>query len=310
MPYLLPAILISGALCGVCTGLLLYSIITQGIPHFGARRRMKKILGKTRYSRNQRQKTESSHHLSFLKKLGLELAPSSPRELEKAGKKLVVAGFRQKKHLFYYYLLKYSCLTVAAAVGLLLWLTGSFSAVLAIVFPILFLLLPDVILTRITRKRLQEITMALPDFIDMCNINMTAGLGWLNSVKKVTGELEDIHPVLCREFTYLLDQTQAGMDRMEAYNRLFDRNPTPEMQSLVTAMIQNERMGSSITNSLAALSKRIYDMREQSVEMKAGKLPAKMTFITLIFIFIPYFLILLGEHVVKAMRMFESLSLG
>ncbi len=303
MFLLLPAILISGALCGACIGLLLYIKSVGWIPRFGTRQRIRKIFDDTASSFNQQQRTENQQHLSFLEKLGLKLASSSPRKQDKTRLKLMVAGFRQKKHISYYYLLKYSGVITAAVGGVSLWQGGVTSAYFVIVFPILFLFLPDIVLTMITRKRLQKVTMALPDFIDMCNINMTAGLGWLNSVKKVIAELEDIHPELCQEFTYLFDQTQAGMDRIEAFNRLVTRNPIPEMQYLVAVMIQNEKMGSSISNTLADLSERIYYMRQQTIEEKAGKLPTKMIFITLPFIFLPYLVILLGEHFVRLARL-------
>jgi tight adherence protein C len=302
MFFLLPAILISCALCGACIGLLLYIKLVGWIPRFGTRQRIRKIIGDTASNFNQQQRTENQQHLSFLEKLGLKLASSSPREQDKTRLKLMVAGFRQKKHISHYYLLKYSGVITAAVGGVFLWQMGFTSAYFVIVFPILFLFLPDIVLTMITRKRLQKITMALPDFIDMCNINMTAGLGWLNSVKKVTGELEEIHPEICQEFTYLFDQTQTGMDRIEAFNRLVARNPTPEMQYLAAVMIQNEKMGSSISNTLADLSKRIYYTWQQTLEEKAAKLPVKMTFITVAFIFLPYLLILIGEQFVILAR--------
>lgn len=303
MLFLLPAILISGALCGACIGFLLYIKFVGWVPRLGSRQRIRKIFGDTTSNLNQRQHTENQQHLSFLEKLGLKLAPSSHREQDKTRQDLMVAGFRQKKHISHYYLLKYLGVITATVGGIFLWQIGFTSVYFAIIFPVLFLFLPNMVLTMITRRRLQKITMALPDFIDMCNINMTAGLSWLNSMKKVIGELEEIHPEICQEFTYFFDQMQTGMDRVEAFNRLIARNPTPEMQYLVTAMIQNEKTGSSISTSLADLSKRIYYMRQQTIEEKAGKLPVKMTFITIVFIFLPYFLILLGEHFVKLARL-------
>jgi tight adherence protein C len=303
MFLLLPAILISGALCGACIGLLLYVRFVGWIPFFGIKQRIRKVFGDTASYFNQQQRTENQQHLSFLEKLVLKLAPSSPREQDKIRLKLMRAGFRQKKHISHYYLLKYSGIITAAVCGVSLWNIGFISAYFVIFFPFIFLFLPDIVLTMITKKRLQRVIMALPDFIDMCNISMTAGLGWLNSVKKVTGELEAIHPEICQEFTYLFDQTQAGIDRIEAFNRLFSRNPAPEMQYLVTVMIQNEKMGSSISHALADLSERIYYLRQQSVEEKAGKLPAKMIIIAIFFIFLPFLLILLGEPLVTVTRL-------
>ncbi len=303
MPFLLPATLISVALCGACIGLLLYIKFVGWIPCLRTGQRIRRIFSASVSNLNQLLPTENQQHSSFLEKLGMALVPSSPEKQDKTREKLKVAGFRQKKHIINYYLLKYCCVMAAAVIGLSLCWIGFISAFYVIAFLILFLFLPDIVLTIIIRRRLQKITIALPDFIDLCNVSMTAGLGWLNSVKKVIGEFEEIHPEICLEFTYLFDQILTGMDRIEAYNQLVARNPIPEMQYLVNVLIQNEKMGSSISNSLADLSKRIYDMRQLAIEKKVGKLPAKLVFITTVFLFLPYLLILIGEQFVRVGRL-------
>lgn len=302
MVTLPPSILISAALCGVCIGLLLCIKFLRWIPRIGTGQRIRKILGEPVSSLSRQRSSENQQYSSFLEKIGLMVAPSPPREPDKIRQRLIVAGFRQKKHINNYYLMKYFGAGTAVVIGVSLWQLGITSVYFLTVLPILFWFLPDILLTMIIGKRLEKITMALPDFIDMCNIGMTAGLSWLSSVKKVIGELKEIHPEICQEFSYLFDQIQAGMDNIEAYNRLVARNPTREIQYLASVMIQNEKMGSSISKSLADLSKRIDFMRQQSMEEKAGKLPVKMTVITTVFFLLPCLLILVGEQVVKLAR--------
>ncbi|MEN8189062.1 MAG: type II secretion system F family protein [Thermodesulfobacteriota bacterium] len=283
--------------------MLLYIKFVGGIPALRTGQRIRRVFDDSVSDINQLRPVETQHHLPFLEKLGAAMVPSSTGKQDKIRKKLKVAGFRRKKHIINYYLLKCCCVMAAAVIGLSLYLAGLTSAIYVIAFSILFLFLPDIVLPILIRRRLQKITMALPDFIDLCNVSMTAGLGWLSSVKKVIGEFEKIHPEICLEFTHLFDQIQTGMDRVEAYNQLAARNPTPEIQYLANVLIQNEKMGSSISNSLADLSKRIYDMRQLAIEEKTAKLPVKLVFITTVFFFLPYLLILMGEPLLHVGRL-------
>ena len=295
------AIFCFAALSGCGVGLLLYERFLGRIIRFRSRQRIRRVFADSQSFLMPG--PVEAEQMSFWVTLGMALSPSSLTELDKTRKKLNMAGFRREEHVGIYYIAKYSAVLGAVCLGAYFWYSGIISGPVVIICAVPFLMLPDIALLLLTRSRLQKVTLALPDFIDLCNVSMTAGLSWLISVKRVIRELETIHPILCREFSHLFDQIQTGMNRIEAFNQLATNNPVPEIQYLVNILIQNERMGSSISSALAEFSQRIYQMRRQTMEEKAGKLSAKMAIVILPFFLVPYIAIMVSEQLVGLLRM-------
>ncbi len=299
----LSLILIFTAFAGAGIGAILSFRLRKRLDYSLHKKRILAILNPAQHRSTEEQQKNS---LSIPATLGLAMAPSPGKELTKITNLLTQASFRQEKHVGYYYFLKYNAIVLSLVFATYLWSTGAIQPQLILIIAIPFILMPEYSLKFLAIQRLQKVTLALPDFIDLCNISMTAGLSWLVSVKRVVDELSDIHPEICLEFEFLFDQIQTGMNRTEAFRQLAQRNPTNEMQYLVNVLIQNERMGSSILNSLSDFSKRVYTMREQQMEAKAGKLSAKMALIILPFFLAPYMLILVGEQIVTLIRTLQN----
>jgi tight adherence protein C len=299
----LPIILIFAGLTGAGIGATLFFRLQKRLLYTQQKKRILAVLNPAQHKNSEQLEKNG---LSFIAVLGLAMAPAPGKELTKINHILSQASFREEKHLGYYYFLKYSLTTLGFLGAAFLWSKGNIAPQLILVFGVVCLLAPELILKQFATMRLQRVTLALPDFIDLCNISMSAGLSWLVSVKRVVDELKDIHPEICMEFEFVFDQIQTGMNRSEAFRQLGQRNPTEEMQYLVNVLIQNERMGSSILGSLSDFSKRIYNMREQQMEEKAGKLSAKMALVIMPFFLIPYMMILVGEQMVNLIRMLNS----
>ena len=234
--------------------------------------------------------------------LGLLFAPSAPRELERARYRLELAGLRRDDTLDLYYCVRYLGAFAALGAGLLGWWLGTLSIATVFLLAVAVLYLPDLLLRIAAQQREQQVLRALPDFIDLCIICMSAGLGWMAAVRRVSEQLADTHPAICQEFAYLLDQTQTGMARAEALRELHRRNPSREIGQLVQVLLQNERLGSAVSAALNDFSRRLYAEREQALEEKAGKVAAKMALITLPFLLLPFMLLLTGEQMVKLLR--------
>lgn len=299
----LPIILLFTALAGAGFGALLAFRLKKRMLHLAQRKRILAILNPLKHDDIVQQESKGQ---SLIAAIGLAMSPSPGKELNRISGLLNQASLREEKHIGYYYILKYGAISLALCYAILLWSKGVIApqTILLVAIPLIFI--PEYILKFLAMQRLQKVTMALPDFIDLSNISMSAGLSWLVSVKRVVEELQDIHPEICTEFKVVFDQIQTGMNRSEAFRQLGKRNPTDDMQYLVNVLIQNERMGSSILNSLSEFSKRVYAMREQQMEEKAGKLSAKMALVIMPFFLIPYMMILVGEQMVNLIRMLSS----
>ena len=232
----------------------------------------------------------------------LFIAAPSAREYQAVRERLFLAGLRRSDIVGAYYSAKFGLVLLVMVTTSILWRCHILPAAGIIIAAASCLLLPDLFLKILTIQRQDKVTTALPDFIDLCNICMTAGLSWLISVKRVTEELKSAHPAICAEFSYMFDQIQTGMNRQQALRQLAQRNPTKEMQYLVNILLQSEKTGSTILNALSQFPARLYVMREQVMEEKAGKLSAKMALVIMPFMLMPYMFLLVGEQITKLLR--------
>jgi tight adherence protein C len=133
---------------------------------------------------------------------------------------------------------------------------------------------------------------------------MNAGVSYLVALKRVSSELKELHPEICYEFDFLLEQIQFGVPRADALRQFAARNPTSEIENLVQVLLQNEKLGSSISEALSDFARRIYLNREQMLEEKAAKTSAKMALVIMPFLMVPYLILLLGEKIVMLGRGF------
>jgi tight adherence protein C len=262
----------------------------------------RRLLRRTGFAREERSPDTQSDRYSGVISLGMALAPKKPEELQRLRNRLTMAGFRQDLHLALYLLLKNAVGALAWGIGAVLWLFGHIELPLFLSVPFAIYYTPDWLLHVMRQRRLARIGEGLPEFIDMCYVCISAGMGWLAAVQRVAGEMAHVHPCISREFAFTVEQIKAGLSRAEALQQLAERNPTREMRHLVQVLIQNERQGSPVADSLNAFTARIYQEREQYMEEKAGKISAKMAVIIAPFMLLPFTLILVGEKIVNLMR--------
>jgi tight adherence protein C len=171
--------------------------------------------------------------------LGRAIGPKNRKEIDILQQQLVSAGFRQEQHIGAYFFIKYSALLGSLLIMVLAWSWFNAPVIWIIIVPVVFLLIPERVLIYFGQTRLQKVSEHLPDFLDMCNICMNAGLSYLVALKRVSLELKEVHPEICFEFEYLLDQIQIGVARQEALRQFAQRNPTQDIQTLIQVLIQN-----------------------------------------------------------------------
>ncbi|MDX1796379.1 MAG: type II secretion system F family protein [Hydrogenovibrio sp.] len=235
-------------------------------------------------------------------RLGLILGPKSGKEIAKTRQLLASAGYREERHLGAFFFFKYAFVLGLILVSLGLWTWFQLLPQVAILIPVVGLLLPERLLQLLAQKRLTRIKMALPDFLDMANICMNAGLSYLVAIQRVAEELKEIYPEICYEFNFLVDQIQIGVPRQEALKQFADRNPADEIKELIQVLSQNEKLGTPIGASINDFSRRLYQQRESVMEEKAAKTSAKMAVVILPFLMLPYFILMLGEKIVMLGR--------
>ncbi|MGO8792457.1 MAG: type II secretion system F family protein [Terriglobia bacterium] len=168
-------------------------------------------------------------------------------------------------------------------------------------------LLPDMWLTRQVRSRQQTLRLALPDALDLLVICMEAGLGIDQALLFVSQELMIAHPDLCEEFDLVNAEMHVGKTRLDALRALATRTGVDDIQALVATLIQTDRFGTSIADSLRIHSDALRTKRRQRAEEMAAKTTVKMVFPLVFFIFPALFVVIMGPAVISMIHTLGNL---
>jgi len=208
--------------------------------------------------------------------------PASPKDLPRLKRRLIRAGFRNPGAVRVFNGARAVSAAVLAVVGLalslhsyatvnnLLLVTGA-GAVVGYCLPMQYLQL------RI-RRRQHAIDRGLPNALDLMVVCVESGLGLDQSTIQVAKELQVAYPVICEEFTVMNLEMRAGKRRTEALHNLAERTGVDELKKLVAVLIQTDRFGTSIAQSLRGHSDYMRVMARQKAEEQAAKLAVKLVF--------------------------------
>ena len=145
-------------------------------------------------------------------------------------------------------------------------------------------ILPRFILEKKVAKRQEIIRLSLPDALDLMVVSVEAGLGLDQAIQHVGRELQQSHPELSEELSLITLEMRAGKRRSDALRNLAERTGEPEVRKLVAILIQNDRFGTSMGESLRNHSDFLRVRRRQEAEERAGKVGVKLVFPIFFFI--------------------------
>jgi tight adherence protein C len=176
----------------------------------------------------------------------------------------------------------------------------------AFLLPILALalgyLIPDMWLTWRVSARQRRLRRALPDALDLLVICVEAGLGLDQALMKVSQDMKIAHPELSEELQFVNLEMRVGKTRIDALRELARRTGLDDIKALVAMLIQTERFGTSIAQSLRVYSDDMRIKRRQRAEEMAAKTSVKMVPPLVFFIFPALMVVILGPAVITLMR--------
>jgi tight adherence protein C len=213
---------------------------------------------------------------------------------------LIQAGFRERQHLVIYQ----GSRIVGAAVLFLLALavTGFQSVALLAGAAALGLFMPRFILKRLIRNRQREITVGLPDALDLTVVCVEAGLALDNALMRVGEDLKYAHPALSEEFYISNLEMRAGKPRAEALRSLAARTGVDDVRALVSALVQTDRFGTSIAQALRLYSDALRTERRRRAEEAAAKTSTKMIIPLVVFALLPLIFVTLGPALIELLH--------
>jgi tight adherence protein C len=241
-----------------------------------------------------------------LKRLG-NIAPKSIGEMSKMQRRLVAAGFRRNEAL----LIFAGARVGVALLAFVLLSTGIFvkpNLGFALVGAIIGYMLPGIVIGKMAAKRQHKIRLGLPDALDLLVVSVEAGLGLDQAIQRVGQELSFAHPDLCDEMRLVNLELRAGVARPEALANLGERTGVDDVISLVAMLVQTDKFGTSVAQSLRVHSDTLRTKRRQRAEEKAAKLGAKMVFPLVTCIFPAIWVVTIGPAAIKFIEVFTPMA--
>ena len=168
--------------------------------------------------------------------------------------------------------------------------------------------MPSFMLSRQITKRKGRITRALPDALDLMVVCVEAGLGLNAALHRVGREMELVEPNLSGELAVTNREIRAGKPRDEALRNLGDRTGVDDVKSLVAMLVQTDRFGTSIADSLRVFADSMRTKRRQRAEEMVAKATIKLIFPLLLFIFPALLIVLMGPALIKIYDLFGFIS--
>ncbi|HVE94361.1 MAG TPA: type II secretion system F family protein [Acidimicrobiales bacterium] len=177
-------------------------------------------------------------------------------------------------------------------------------AILAFVLlPAAGVLGPVAWLKRKADERRQAIFKDLPDALDLLAISVEAGVGFEGAIEVVCRNFDS---ALAEEFRHMLKEMELGLSRREALANLKRRTDVPELSNFVLALTQADALGMPIGRVLHTQAVELRNRRRQWAREKAGKLPVKILFPLVLFIFPAVLVVILGPAGFSIMKGFAN----
>jgi tight adherence protein C len=243
------------------------------------------------------QKPRFQSIVGALKRLG-ERAPKSPKEMGSLRLRLVQAGYRRDEALTIFFGIR-----VAFALSLFSLFASGLFARPNLTFALgglgLGYILPGMLLARVAKRRAHRIRLSLADALDLLVVSVEAGLGLDQALTRVGQELAFAYPELSDELRLINLELRAGKPRAEALRNLADRTGVDDLSSLVTMLIQTDKFGTSVAQSLRVYSETLRTKRRQRAEEAAAKTGVKMVFPLVVCIFPAIWVVTIGPAAIK-----------
>jgi tight adherence protein C len=235
--------------------------------------------------------------IAFFKRVG-EKAPRSAKELGSLRLRLVQAGYRREEALTIFF-------GIRVVFALALFALFSTSVVarpnmsLALGGLGFGYLLPGMVLARLAKRRAHRIRLSLADALDLLVVSVEAGLGLDQALSRVGAELAFAYPELSDELKLINLELRAGKPRPEALRNLADRTGVDDLSALVTMLIQTDKFGTSVAQSLRVYSETLRTKRRQRAEEAAAKTGVKMVFPLVFCIFPAIWVVTIGPAAIR-----------
>jgi tight adherence protein C len=157
-------------------------------------------------------------------------------------------------------------------------------------------------------KRIQSISRAMPDALDLMVVCLEAGLGLNATIARVGEERATLNDALGKEFDQVSLEMRGGRSREEALRALGARNGCDDLKALAALIIQSDRLGASMAQTLRSHADLLRTKRRQRAEEAAAKTGVKMVFPLVFCIFPAIWIVTMGPAVIKFIQVIGPMA--
>ncbi|MGZ8401205.1 MAG: type II secretion system F family protein [Methyloceanibacter sp.] len=161
--------------------------------------------------------------------------------------------------------------------------------------------LPNIFISNLIQRRQKSIKRVFPDSLDLLLICVQAGMSIESAMNKVSNEIGSRSLELAEEFSLTTAELSYLQERRQAYENFGKRTGLAVVRAVGTSLIQAERYGTAIAQSLRVLAKEGREMRMAEAEKKAASLPPKLTVPMIVFFLPVLFVVILGPAFIQVM---------
>jgi tight adherence protein C len=241
----------------------------------------------------------------LIRRLG-NIVPQSPKDVTVMQRRLIRAGIRKEGALKVLYGAKavlgitFPFLAAISVVGSDTDPGNKFVAIMSAAAVGFFG--PNEYVRRKAAKRQKQIARGLPNALDLLVVCVESGLGLDQAILQVSKELEHAHPEISEEFGMVNLELKAGKRRVEALRNLAERTGVDDLKKLVAVLIQADRFGTGVAQSLRAHADFMRVQARQVAEEKAAKLGVKLIFPIFFCILPSLFVVTVGPVAMRIIR--------
>jgi tight adherence protein C len=163
---------------------------------------------------------------------------------------------------------------------------------------------PSVWLRGKVKARQDEIQRGLPDALDMLSVCASAGLAFDQSLLKISGYWDTD---LGHEIKRVTKEMEMGISRATALRNMSNRLDVDDLSRFVAIIIQAEKVGMSYADVLHSQALQMRVQRQFRAKEIANKLPGKMLFPIVFFIFPAMLAVILGPSIPSILDLFDAL---
>jgi len=165
--------------------------------------------------------------------------------------------------------------------------------------------MPNLFVQNLIDRRKKSIQMAFPDTLDLLLICVESGMSIEAALNRVAGEVGSQCVELAEELGLTTAELSYLSDRRQAYDNLGKRVDLPGVKAVTMALIQSEKFGTPLGQSLRVMAQENRDMRMAAAEKKAAALPAQLTVPMIVFFLPVLFVVILGPAILSVMKTFH-----